>query len=124
MLVVAQDVRIKELEQSRDVYKEFKCFKFQEPLYHKFISVLERFEFRNPKEPFIKLMPRSSYFRYGSDLQRRLTAPHRALINLNLKCELVRLLQAYVLPEDPQELVHGSYSVLSTISGRLEKCLT
>ena len=80
MLVVAQDVRIKELEQSRDVYKEFKCFKFQEPLYHKFISILERFEFRNPKEPFIKLMPRSSYFRYGSeDLQRRLAAPDREL---------------------------------------------
>ena len=46
MLVVAQDVRIKELEQSRDVYKEFKCFRFQGPLYHKFISVLERVDLK------------------------------------------------------------------------------
>jgi len=106
------------------VYKEFKCFKFQKPLYYKFISVLERVEFRNPKEPFIKLMPRSSYSRYGSDLQRKLAAPQRALVNLNLRCGLVRLLQVYVLPKGPQELVHGGYGVLSTIYGRLEKCLT
>ena len=51
-------------------------------------------------------------------------ASQRALINLNLRCGLVRLLQVYVLPEGPQELVHGSYGVLSTISGRLEKRLT
>lgn len=61
-------------------YKEFKCFKLQEPLYYKFISVLERFEFKIPKEPFIKLMPRSSYSRYGSEnLQRRLAALDREL---------------------------------------------
>ena len=104
------------------MYKEFKHFKFQKPLYHKFINVLERFEFKNPKEPFIKLMPSIRYFRYGpEDLQRKLAAPDKALISLSLRCGLVLSLQVYVLPEGFQELAHSSYGVLSTISRRLDK---